>query len=72
MEMGFPRDYAEDVKWYRKAAEQGHGKGQFNLGLCYGKGEGVPKDLSEAVTWYRMAAEQGHASATIQSRCQVR
>ena len=27
-------EYAEAVKWYRRAAEQGHASAQFNLGYC--------------------------------------
>ncbi len=44
---GVAEDYAEAVKWYRKAAEQNKAKAQFNLGLCYAKGEGVAKDYVE-------------------------
>jgi TPR repeat protein len=29
---GVPQDYATAVRWYRKAAEQGYAKAQFNLG----------------------------------------
>ena len=60
---GVRQDYAEAVKWYRKAAEQGYAKSQFNLGLCYVKGEGVRQDYAEAVKWFRKAAEQGDADA---------
>ena len=56
---GFGKDYAEAVKWYRKAAEQGHAHAQFNLGWMYENGEGVAKDDYEAVKWYCMAAVQG-------------
>ena len=52
-------DYASAVYWYRKAAEQGYAKAQFNLGICYETGSGVTKDITEAVKWYRKAAEQG-------------
>ena len=57
------KDYAEAVKWYRKAAEQGHADAQYNLGICYRNGYGVTQDNDEAVKWYRKAAEQGLASA---------
>ena len=60
---GVPQDYAEAVKWYRMAAEQGNALGQTNLGVMHEKGKGVPKGYAEAVEWYRLAAEQGHASA---------
>ena len=45
---GVPQDYAEAVKWYRRAAEQGEASAQNNL---------------QAVPWYRRAAEQPHAVA---------
>ena len=53
------KNYTEAVKWYRKAAEQGHSDTQNLLGYCYEKGYGVPQDYTEAVKWYRKAAEQG-------------
>ena len=60
---GLAQDYTEAVKWYRKAADQGHAGAQANLGYCYHEGLGVPQDYAEAVKWYRMAAEQGSADA---------
>ena len=54
------KNYTEAVKWYRKAAEQGHAGAQNNLGYCYKNGYGVTKDYAEAVKWYRKAAEQGN------------
>ena len=60
---GVPQDDAEAVKWFRKAAEQGHAGAQNELGLIYQNGEGVPQDYAEAVKWFRMAAEQGNAYA---------
>ena len=61
--LGVVNDEVEAVCWYRKAAEQGHAKAQFNLGNSYYKGEGVEKDIREAARWYAKAAEQGHAKA---------
>ena len=60
---GVPQNYAEVVKWWRKAAEQGYASAQYNLGLMYKNGEGVPEDDVEAAKWYRKAAEQGNAWA---------
>ena len=60
---GVAQDYAEAVKWYRKAAEQGYTYAQYNLGYCYAKGQGASLDYSEAVKWYKKAAEQGDARA---------
>src|SRR6266496_1792319 len=45
---GVTRNYMEAVKWYRKAAEQGHPIAQNNLGVCYDRGEGVSKSFIEA------------------------
>jgi hypothetical protein len=60
---GVPKDYAEAVKWYRRAAEQNLAEAQFQLGRCYLLGKGVPKDAPEAVNWYRKAATQNYAEA---------
>jgi TPR repeat protein len=61
--LGVAKDYAEAVKWYRKAADQNYAEAQFGLGFCYHEGEGVTKDYAEAVKWYRKAAEQNYAEA---------
>ena len=53
----------DDLKQYRKAADQGNPQAQFNLGVIYENGRGVPQDYAEAVRWYRKAAEQGFADA---------
>jgi len=33
--LGVPQDYAEAVKWYRTAADQGRARAQNNLGVTY-------------------------------------
>ena len=55
--------FSEDIQTLIKNAEGGNPKAQFNLGVAYGKGEGVPQDYAESMKWYRMAAEQGLAEA---------
>ena len=60
---GKTQDYAEAVKWYRKAAELGVAYAQLSLGMCYQYGWGVTQDYAEAVKWYRKAADQGDAWA---------
>jgi S1-C subfamily serine protease len=60
---GVPKDSAEAVKWFRKAANQGNASAQCALGVCYGVGQGVLQDHFEAARWYRKAAEQGNASS---------
>ncbi len=56
-------DYAEAVKWYRKAADQGNAEAQNNLAVMYANGQGVPQDYAEAVKWFRKAAGQGFPRA---------
>jgi len=53
---GVPQDYAEAVRWYRKATEQNYAAAQFNLGGMYYDGLGVPKDYVQAYKWFNLAA----------------
>ena len=55
---GVPRDYAEALKWFRRAAAQNSAHAQYNLGHMYSTGKGVPRDEVESARWYRLAAEQ--------------
>ena len=50
---GVPQDYAAAVGLYRKAADQGNGFGQVNLGSMYANGHGVPKDYATALSWFQ-------------------
>lgn len=56
---GVPKDDAEAVNWFQKAAEQGNPVAQYNLGLLYNHGYGVRIDRSAAESWFRKAAAQG-------------
>ena len=60
---GVPKNKAEALKWYRKAAEQGHKKAQSNLGVMYAKGEGVPVNDVKAYMWFSLAQAQGSKPA---------
>ena len=53
--------YAEALRWYRKAVEQDYAVAQNNLGWMYQNGRGVSQDDAEAVKWFRKAADQGVA-----------
>ena len=55
------REIASRAEACREAAEQGHAKAQFYLGLMYAIGRGVTRDDAEAEAWRRRAAEQGFA-----------
>lgn len=57
------RRYDDALEWYRKAADLGSDRAQYDLGIIYEQGHGVPQNLDEAVKWYRMAADQGNAGA---------
>jgi len=56
------KDYAEALRWYRIAADQGYAAAQTGLGRVYRDGDwGVAQDYAEAMRWYRKAADQGDA-----------
>ena len=61
--IGQPRDYAQAIEWYRKAAAQGHRSALYNLGMMYVNGHGVQQNNREAVIHFRQAAELKHAKA---------
>jgi TPR repeat protein len=58
-----PKDYAEAVRWFRRAADQGDAKGEYGLGFMYDYGQGVPRDYAQALDWYGNAAAQSDAKA---------
>ena len=64
---GVKQDYAEAVKWYRKAAEQGNANAQFYLGVNYYKGQGVKRNLSEAKEWFRKACINGRITESCEN-----
>jgi len=66
---GIQKDFAEGVRWYRKAAEQGYAKAQFKLAYCLQVGKGLEKDEAAAICWYLKAAEHGCADAPFQLGC---
>ena len=59
------QDYAEAVKLYRRAAEQGRAGAQCNLGVMYRNGQGVQQDFSKAAHWFEKAASQGYDPAKL-------
>ena len=67
------KDLVDAVKWYYKAAENGHAMAQYELGRYCQRGVVVVKDLTKAISWYRKAAEQGNSRALERlARCYVR
>ena len=59
---GVPQDFAEAVKWFRLAAEQGHALAQTSLGAMYLE-QGASQDFAKAAKWLRLAAELGEPLA---------
>jgi len=52
------QDYTETARWHRLAADQGHARAQFNLGMLYVDGEGVPQDDVLAHVWLNLAGSR--------------
>ena len=57
------KEYDKAVRIFQALADKGEVEAQYNLALCYDKGQGVPQDYSKAVYWYKKAANQGYAPA---------
>jgi TPR repeat protein len=55
---GVERDYAEALKWLRKAAEQGYGDALADMAYMYGGGFGVPKNYMLAEMYVELAEAQ--------------
>lgn len=54
------QDLGQCVVYLEKAADQGHAKALFNLGLIYERGQGVALDLEKARLCYTEAAALGN------------
>jgi eukaryotic-like serine/threonine-protein kinase len=60
---GALKDYADALRWFRKAADAGDALGMNHIGEMYHDGLEMPKDYAEAIRWYRKAAAGGSAEA---------
>jgi TPR repeat protein len=54
-----PKDDAQAVQWFKRAAELGYVRAQSTLGAYYWAGRGVPQDYSKAYFWSQLALAQG-------------
>ncbi len=61
--LGVPRDPAEAVGWWRRAAMLGDADGQAMLGAACHLGAGVPADAVEALAWLLRAQAGGSSLA---------
>ena len=60
---GVPQDSFEAVKWFQKAADQGHVEAQTSVALSHILGEGVMRDKEIGCGKLRPLAEQGNRRA---------
>lgn len=51
------------VRWFFKAARQGHSRAFLELGRCYETGAGVARDPIEAYKWHALARDNREAAA---------
>src|SRR5258708_28934469 len=51
------------LRWWTRAAEQGHNEGQIMVGTIHQLGLGAPFDEPAALRWLKLAALQGHQGA---------
>lgn len=54
---------ANKIEDMQRRAEAGEAEAQYELGMCYYKGDGVEQNHEEAVKWFCESAEQGYAPA---------
>ncbi len=57
---GLAQSDSRAAYWYRKAAQQGHARAQFNMAVLHLRGHGVDRDPVEAYAWLLQSAAQGH------------
>lgn len=60
---GIPIDETSALKWYRKAALQGHSRAQANLGMLLGPLVENRETRIEALAWLLMASQQQQVTA---------
>jgi len=59
----YPLDKKQAAKWFKKAADAGHGKAQWYLGRMYAKGDGVSKNSKLAIKYLQQASQNGQEEA---------
>lgn len=59
--LGIPKSKSRAKVWYRRAADQGHMKAQYNVGISYKCTRKKKSNCRSALKWFRKAAGQGHA-----------
>lgn len=49
--------------WYRKSAQQGHVRAQYNMAVLHLHGHGVERDPVEAYAWLLQSSRGGHEAS---------
>lgn len=57
------KHFARVLRWWTRAAEQGHIEAQFMVGTFHQLGLGTPFNEPEALKWLKLAASKGHQGA---------
>jgi TPR repeat protein len=63
--IGTKADLKESLRWYQKAAAQGHINAQINLGFMYIAGHGTKVDYTKAAYWIKKAKDIGNQKAIL-------
>ncbi|QDO99154.1 sel1 repeat family protein [Ferrovibrio terrae] len=63
---GTRKDLPAAIRWFRRAAENGHASGAFKYAAYLEAGEGIKADIPAARHWYGIGAEGGNSDAQFQ------
>lgn len=63
---GTRKDLPAAIRWFRRAAENGHASGAFKYAAYLEAGEGINADIPAARHWYGIGAEGGNSDAQFQ------
>src|SRR5688572_28249745 len=62
---GTDKDYPKTIEWYTKAAERGHIKVQYDLGMILME-EGTEQNYTLAAYWLEKLSAQGYIKAKVE------
>jgi len=62
-EHGYPQDITMALELWHRAAELGHSRAYYNIGITYNTGDGVELDEKKAMYYLELAAMRGEVDA---------